>query len=108
MIVNNIDSLDIFDIELIYYSISESERIIRANDPAFNFQFKYAVNIFFFQTLPYLTQVLILFLLSQKNYIKTSKYTLLTFLPLNLFVQFQRLANTYFLCLLILQVSVAE
>lgn len=37
------------------------------------------------------------------NYIKTSKYTLLTFLPLNLFEQFRRLANTYFLCLLILQ-----
>ncbi|KAH9406631.1 Phospholipid-transporting ATPase ID [Tyrophagus putrescentiae] len=39
----------------------------------------------------------------KKNYIKTSKYTLLTFLPLNLFVQFQRLANFYFLILLILQ-----
>ena len=41
----------------------------------------------------------------QNNHIKTSKYTLLTFLPLNLFEQFQRLANFYFLCLLILQVS---
>ncbi|EEB16029.1 ATPase, class I, type 8B, putative [Pediculus humanus corporis] len=38
------------------------------------------------------------------NYIKTSKYSLLTFLPLNLFEQFQRLANFYFLCLLVLQV----
>uniref|UniRef100_A0AAY4AEP2 Phospholipid-transporting ATPase n=1 Tax=Denticeps clupeoides TaxID=299321 RepID=A0AAY4AEP2_9TELE len=37
------------------------------------------------------------------NAIKTSKYNLLTFLPLNLFEQFQRLANAYFLCLLILQ-----
>nr|XP_027204123.1 probable phospholipid-transporting ATPase IM [Dermatophagoides pteronyssinus] len=59
---------------------TENERIIRANDPVFNSKFQYA-----------------------KNYIKTSKYTLLTFLPLNLFVQFQRLANFYFLCLLILQ-----
>ena len=41
----------------------------------------------------------------QNNHIKTSKYRLLTFLPLNLFEQFQRLANFYFLCLLILQVS---
>ena len=43
--------------------------------------------------------------LFQNNRIKTSKYTLLTFLPLNLLEQFQRLANFYFLCLLILQVS---
>lgn len=42
--------------------------------------------------------------LSQKNYIKTSKYTLLNFVPYNLFEQFQRLANFYFLCLLVLQV----
>ena len=40
----------------------------------------------------------------QDNYIKTSKYTLFTFLPVNLFDQFRRLANTYFLILLILQV----
>lgn len=40
----------------------------------------------------------------QNNYIKTSKYTVVTFLPLNLFEQFQRLANFYFLCLLVLQV----
>nr|CAD7200130.1 unnamed protein product [Timema douglasi] len=42
--------------------------------------------------------------LFQNNYIKTSKYSVLTFLPLNLFEQFQRLANFYFLCLLVLQV----
>lgn len=42
-------------------------------------------------------------LLLQSNYIKTSKYSFLTFLPLNLFEQFQRLANFYFLCLLVLQ-----
>ncbi|KAG9511169.1 putative phospholipid-transporting ATPase IM [Fragariocoptes setiger] len=62
----------------------ESEAItrskIKANDYASNSQFAYA-----------------------DNYIKTSKYTLLTFLPYNLFEQFRRLANTYFLCLLILQ-----
>ncbi|KAL1117506.1 hypothetical protein AAG570_003825, partial [Ranatra chinensis] len=37
------------------------------------------------------------------NLIKTSKYTFITFLPLNLFEQFQRLANFYFLCLMVLQ-----
>jgi magnesium-transporting ATPase (P-type) len=42
-------------------------------------------------------------IIPQNNYIKTSKYSFLTFLPLNLLEQFQRLANFYFLCLLILQ-----
>ncbi|XP_074115873.1 ATPase phospholipid transporting 8B isoform X3 [Cotesia typhae] len=58
----------------------ETERRIRANNREYNSQFKYA-----------------------NNYIKTSKYSVLTFLPLNLFEQFQRLANFYFLCLLVLQ-----
>ncbi|KAG5672680.1 hypothetical protein PVAND_002791 [Polypedilum vanderplanki] len=58
----------------------ENERRIRANDREYNSQFHYA-----------------------NNYIKTSKYSFLTFLPLNLLEQFQRLANFYFLCLLILQ-----
>lgn len=44
-------------------------------------------------------------LLLQSNCIKTSKYNVLTFLPVNLFEQFQEVANTYFLFLLILQVS---
>uniref|UniRef100_A0A7N8WSB3 Phospholipid-transporting ATPase n=1 Tax=Mastacembelus armatus TaxID=205130 RepID=A0A7N8WSB3_9TELE len=39
----------------------------------------------------------------QDNYIKTSKYNIFTFLPINLFEQFQRVANAYFLVLLILQ-----
>lgn len=51
-----------------------------ANNPEFNAQFNYA-----------------------KNFIKTSKYTLINFIPYNLFEQFQRLANFYFLCLLVLQ-----
>uniref|UniRef100_A0AAY4CVD9 Phospholipid-transporting ATPase n=1 Tax=Denticeps clupeoides TaxID=299321 RepID=A0AAY4CVD9_9TELE len=37
------------------------------------------------------------------NRIKTSKYNIFTFLPINLFEQFQRVANAYFLVLLILQ-----
>ncbi|CRK86707.1 CLUMA_CG000540, isoform A [Clunio marinus] len=58
----------------------ENDRRIRANDRDYNSQFRYA-----------------------NNFIKTSKYSLLTFLPLNLLEQFQRLANFYFFCLLILQ-----
>lgn len=42
----------------------------------------------------------------QSNCIKTSKYNIVTFLPVNLFEQFQEVANTYFLFLLILQVGV--
>ncbi|GJQ74496.1 hypothetical protein Trydic_g21365 [Trypoxylus dichotomus] len=62
------------------YMPCDNQRRIHANDRTFNSQFRYA-----------------------NNYIKTSKYTVLTFLPLNLFEQFQRLANFYFLCLLVLQ-----
>ncbi|XP_069043524.1 phospholipid-transporting ATPase ID-like isoform X2 [Lepisosteus oculatus] len=58
----------------------EEERHIRANNREFNLSFKYATNA-----------------------IKTSKYNVITFLPLNLFEQFQRIANAYFLFLLILQ-----
>ncbi|KAF8359761.1 hypothetical protein PRIPAC_94756 [Pristionchus pacificus] len=56
------------------------ERRLRANDQEYNKQFKYANNI-----------------------IKTSKYNLITFIPRNLFEQFTRLANIYFLILLVLQ-----
>ncbi|MCI4388539.1 hypothetical protein PGIGA_G00087160 [Pangasianodon gigas] len=58
----------------------QEERLLRANDREFNLSFKYA-----------------------NNAIKTSKYNIFTFLPLNLFEQFQRLANAYFVFLLILQ-----
>jgi magnesium-transporting ATPase (P-type) len=37
------------------------------------------------------------------NFIKTSKYTFLTFLPVNLFEQFRRVANLYFLFVVIIQ-----
>ncbi|KAI1905184.1 hypothetical protein AGOR_G00013520 [Albula goreensis] len=59
----------------------EEERRLRANDRGFNLSYKYA-----------------------NNEIKTSKYNLFTFLPLNLFEQLQRIANAYFIFLLILQV----
>jgi len=39
------------------------------------------------------------------NAIKTYKYNFFTFLPLNMYEQFKRAANLYFLCLLILQVN---
>uniref|UniRef100_A0A8C6FQI2 Phospholipid-transporting ATPase n=1 Tax=Moschus moschiferus TaxID=68415 RepID=A0A8C6FQI2_MOSMO len=42
-------------------------------------------------------------LLFGDNSVKTSKYNALNFLPMNLFEQFQRLANAYFLFLLFLQ-----
>jgi phospholipid-translocating ATPase len=38
-----------------------------------------------------------------RNKVRTSKYTLITFLPKNLFEQFRRVANIYFLALVILQ-----
>eukprot|EP01112_Ceratiomyxa_fruticulosa_P017857 TRINITY_DN5637_c0_g2_i1.p1 TRINITY_DN5637_c0_g2~~TRINITY_DN5637_c0_g2_i1.p1 ORF type:complete len:660 (+),score=121.16 TRINITY_DN5637_c0_g2_i1:150-2129(+) len=37
------------------------------------------------------------------NYIRTTKYTILTFLPKNLFEQFRRVSNFYFLMIMILQ-----
>ncbi|VDM50826.1 unnamed protein product [Toxocara canis] len=60
--------------------LGDTQRHLRANDRKFNQQFKYA-----------------------DNFIKTSKYNIITFLPKNLFEQFQRLANFYFLVLMILQ-----
>ncbi|XP_048112073.1 probable phospholipid-transporting ATPase IM [Alosa alosa] len=58
----------------------EEERRVRANDRVYNEKFSYA-----------------------DNRIKTSKYNIFTFLPINLFEQSQRVANAYFVVLLILQ-----
>ncbi|XP_062367174.1 phospholipid-transporting ATPase ID [Cinclus cinclus] len=60
--------------------VAEEERRVRANAREYNEKFQYA-----------------------NNCIKTSKYNIVTFLPVNLFEQFQEVANTYFLFLLILQ-----
>uniref|UniRef100_A0AC35TXU4 Phospholipid-transporting ATPase n=1 Tax=Rhabditophanes sp. KR3021 TaxID=114890 RepID=A0AC35TXU4_9BILA len=57
-----------------------SKRVLKANNRAFNKEFNYA-----------------------NNFIKTSKYNVITFVPKNLFEQFQRLANFYFLLLMALQ-----
>lgn len=38
-----------------------------------------------------------------RNKVRTSKYTPITFFPKNLFEQFRRVANMYFLLLVILQ-----
>ncbi|XP_040053662.1 putative phospholipid-transporting ATPase IM [Gasterosteus aculeatus] len=58
----------------------EEERHFRGNDRPFNLSYHYA-----------------------DNAITTSKYSVFTFLPLNLFEQFRRLANAYFLSLMLLQ-----
>ncbi|TRY55627.1 hypothetical protein DNTS_008832 [Danionella cerebrum] len=73
--------MSFFGLDCVRKKEREVERKIRANDREYNSTFKYATNS-----------------------IKTSKYNPFTFLPLNLFEQFQRIANAYFLILLILQV----
>ncbi|XP_062539523.1 phospholipid-transporting ATPase IF isoform X2 [Armigeres subalbatus] len=42
----------------------------------------------------------------ETNRIKSTKYTLLTFLPLNLIEQFRRVANFYFLCMTIIAIVI--
>lgn len=41
------------------------------------------------------------------NVVHTNKYTVLSFLPLNLMVQFSKMANVYFLLIVILELFVA-
>ncbi|XP_066458625.1 phospholipid-transporting ATPase IC-like isoform X2 [Eleutherodactylus coqui] len=66
---------------------------VKANDPKFYNQPEFMKTKYFcFKTSKYAT-----------NVIKTSKYNVITFLPLNLFEQFRRIANAYFLLLLIIQ-----
>eukprot|EP01134_Creolimax_fragrantissima_P001479 CFRG1479T1 len=57
-----------------------TERIVFVNNPMRNSNYSY-----------------------KKNYVSTAKYTAWTFIPVNLFEQFQRVANVYFLLLIILQ-----
>lgn len=64
------------------FFFSETDRQLQTNDHVYNSTFQYV-----------------------NNYIRTSKYTLLTFLPLNLFEQFERVANIYFLMQIIIMVS---
>ncbi|KAM8865930.1 phospholipid-transporting ATPase ID-like [Synchiropus picturatus] len=73
--------MSFFGLDFVKKKEREVERKLRANDREYNLSFKYATNA-----------------------IKTSKYNVFTFLPLNLFEQFQRIANAYFLFLLVLQV----
>ncbi|XP_069379069.1 phospholipid-transporting ATPase ID-like isoform X2 [Paralichthys olivaceus] len=73
--------MSFFGLDCVRKKETEMERKLRANDREYNLSFRYATNA-----------------------IKTSKYNFFTFLPLNLFEQFQRIANAYFLFLLVLQV----
>ncbi|XP_056400695.1 phospholipid-transporting ATPase IC-like [Hyla sarda] len=66
---------------------------VKANDPNFYKQPQFMKKKYYcLKTSKYAT-----------NEIKTSKYNIITFLPLNLFEQFRRIANAYFLLLLIIQ-----
>uniref|UniRef100_A0A8C8FI70 Phospholipid-transporting ATPase n=1 Tax=Oncorhynchus tshawytscha TaxID=74940 RepID=A0A8C8FI70_ONCTS len=85
----------------------------RANDRELNLSYKYSVstgvdysfqtNVYMMCVCVYVVCMLYMFSCVYDNAIKTSKYNIFTFLPLNLFEQFQRLANAYFLFLLCLQ-----
>lgn len=94
----------------------EEERRVKANDREYNEKFEYAVRVWGFLLHHFMALFIttvtfqydevhhLIFLRPQSNYIMTSKYNIITFLPVNLFEQFQEVANTYFLFLLILQV----
>lgn len=83
----------------------ETERRVKANARDDNRNFSYAVSSVC-GLLPCRLGLFVTFQLAlQDNHIKTSKYNVFTFLPLNLFEQFQRVANAYFLVLLTLEVG---
>lgn len=42
------------------------------------------------------------------NRIVSTKYTLLTFFPKNMFEQFRRIANFYFLCMTVIAIVIGE
>lgn len=101
----------------VFVFFTEEERRVRGNDREYNEKFQYAVsrtcnlciiNINHFKCKVFFslsfTSSHHLFHCPQSNCIMTSKYNTITFLPVNLFEQFQEVANTYFLFLLILQV----
>uniref|UniRef100_A0AAQ4QQT6 Phospholipid-transporting ATPase n=1 Tax=Gasterosteus aculeatus aculeatus TaxID=481459 RepID=A0AAQ4QQT6_GASAC len=83
----------------------EEERHFRGNDRPFNLSYHYAVSMEGqndpWSSSEHRSSVPSVFL--QDNAITTSKYSVFTFLPLNLFEQFRRLANAYFLSLMLLQ-----
>jgi len=58
---------------------AKKQRVVYINDPVRNAQLKYSSNL-----------------------IRTTKYTLITFLPKNLFEQFRRMSNFYFLLVMII------
>ena len=91
----------------VYYNlllIVEDRRRVRVNDWEYNKQFKYSVCGFSLWLTNNNTNIIIIIIIIQNNVIVTSKYNIITFLPLNLFEQFLRIANFYFLVLVILQV----
>jgi len=91
--------LDLFEKK----TIVEGTRKIKVNDPQSNSIHNYPVELF----ISFVNRNhLFLFLLFKGNEVTTSKYNLFTFLPKNLFEQFHRLANAYFLLLLCLQVNI--
>lgn len=101
-----------FDDDRVVY-FAEKERRVKANARDYNDKFCYAVSrpqislswCHHHQWTAVFHQLFLYVFFFQDNHIKTSKYNIFTFLPINLFEQFQRVANAYFVVLLILQVG---